>query len=302
MIFSELYSVYYSTVSKILCKALEGNTSEKELQQQVIKNAFSESSLAILPSLKSGKWQLMRSDLSPVIHHKPSLPLTVLEKRWLKSLTDDPRIKLFNVTFPDLKDIQPLFTREDYKVYDKYSDGDMFDDEAYIRHFRILRHAIDKKRAVQITMLNRRGEKTMMRFIPQGFEYSVKDDKIRVLASKCRYRYFNLGRIIECEPYTGERIPNYRPKKDNKKCITMHITDERNALQRIMLHFAHFEKQAERIDSKHYILNLKYYESDETELVIRILSFGPHVKVTAPESFVTLIKKRLIDQKNCEMK
>ena len=58
-----------------------------------------------------------------------------------------------------------------------------------------------------------------------------------------------------------------------------------------------FEKQAERTDDGRYILRLKYYENDETEIVIRVLSFGPYVKVLEPEGFVNLIKERLISQK-----
>ena len=60
-----------------------------------------------------------------------------------------------------------------------------------------------------------------------------------------------------------------------------------------------FEKQAEKIDDEHYKLILKYDKDDETELVIRILSFGPMVKVIEPYSFVELIKKRLEMQKSC---
>ena len=66
-----------------------------------------------------------------------------------------------------------------------------------------------------------------------------------------------------------------------------------------MLHFAHFEKQAERLEDNRYILKLKYYENDETEIVIRVLSFGPCVRVVEPESFVSLIKERLISQQDC---
>lgn len=66
-----------------------------------------------------------------------------------------------------------------------------------------------------------------------------------------------------------------------------------------MLHFAHFEKRVERMDSGRYMLRLKYYENDETELVIRVLSFGPHVMAVEPESFINLIKDRLIAQKSC---
>ena len=91
-------------------------------------------------------------------------------------------------------------------------------------------------------------------------------------------------------------------KAERRKNLTLLITDERNALERAMLHFAHFEKQAERTDDGRYILRLKYYENDETEIVIRVLSFGPYVKVLEPESFVNLIKERLISQKSCELK
>ena len=47
---------------------------------------------------------------------------------------------------------------------------------------------------------------------------------------------------------------------------------------------------------------MKFCESDETEVVIRVLSFGPRVEVLQPQSFVDLIKERLIAQKDCELK
>ena len=56
------------------------------------------------------------------------------------------------------------------------------------------------------------------------------------------------------------------------------------------------------MEDEQYVLHLRYYESDETEIVIRVLSFGPCVKVLEPESFVNLIKERLILQKSCELK
>ena len=82
----------------------------------------------------------------------------------------------------------------------------------------------------------------------------------------------------------------------------MQIVDERNALERVMLHFAHFEKRAERLGDNRYLLRMKYYESDETEIVIRVLSFGPCVKVLEPQSFVNRIRERLIAQKSCGLR
>ena len=80
----------------------------------------------------------------------------------------------------------------------------------------------------------------------------------------------------------------------------MELVDERKALERVLLHFAHFKKQAEKIDEKHYRITVYYDKDDETEMVIRVLSFGPMIKVTAPVHFIELIKKRLMEQKSCE--
>lgn len=302
MIFSELYSVYYNTVAKIIEAAFDPEATEADLQRCVMEEAFSESVLTILPALKFGKWPLLNEDLSPALRHKPTMPLTILEKRWLKAIADDPRVKLFGVEFPDLDDVEPLFTRNDYKVYDQYSDGDPFEDEAYIKHFRLMLSAIQNDRPVRITMINRHGKEVWVRFYPKGFEYSVKDDKIRVIATGCKFRQFNLGRVVDCKFYNGYGPWREKPPTEQRKDLTLLITDERNTLERAMLHFAHFEKQAERTDDGKYILRLKYYENDETEIVIRVLSFGPCVKVLEPQSFVNLIKERLISQKSCELR
>lgn len=67
-----------------------------------------------------------------------------------------------------------------------------------------------------------------------------------------------------------------------------------------MLHFAHFEKTAEKSDDERYTVQVNYDNADETEMVIRVLSFGPMVGVTAPQHFIHLTKQRLIDRKSCE--
>ena len=302
MLFSELYSAYYNTVARIIETAFSPNATESDLRRCVAECAFAESSTTILPAIKSGRWPLLNGDLTPVLRHKPTMPLTGLEKRWLKAISEDPRIKLFGVDFPALDDVEPLFTGDDFKVYDRYADGDPYEDANYIEHFRTVLSAIKNGDPVRITMLNRNGKEMWVRFHPVGFEYSAKDDKIRIVAENCRYTHFNLARIITCERYLGKGPWNEVPKPNQIKELTLQITDDRNALERAMLHFAHFEKRTEREAADRYILRLKYYESDETEIVIRVLSFGPCVKVIEPRSFVDLIKKRLISQKNCELK
>lgn len=302
MIFSELYSVYYNTVAKIIEAAFEPGVTESDLRHCVADSAFTESVLTILPALKSGKWPLLREDLSPALLRKPTMPLTMLEKRWLKAISEDPRIKLFGVEFPALDDVEPLFTADDYKVYDRYADGDPFEDENYIRNFRLLMTAIKNSRPVKVRMTNRAGNIVGLQILPIGLEYSEKDDKIRIIATGCKFRQINLGRIISCDCCDSFNNRYGSSKREKIKNLTLEITDERHSLERALMHFAHFEKRAERLEGDKYILHLNYYENDETELVIRVLSFGPYIKVLEPQSFVNLIKDRLLLQKSCELR
>ncbi len=300
MIFSELYSVYYNTVAKILAAALSADITERDVQRLIAENAFSESVLTIMPALREGKWQLLDKSLKTSLKHVPTMPLTTLEKRWLKSIMCDPRIKLFGVSI-ELDGVEPLFTPEDYKVFDKYNDGDPFEDEEYIAKFRLIFDAVKSGRPVTASMINRRGKEVQLRFFPKRIEYSLKDDKFRVIAEGCRFPQFNIGRFTAVSYYTGSG-PWYKyPRKEKEAEVVLLIENERNALERVMIHFSHFEKKAERIDSRHYLVHIKYYRSDETEIVIRVLSFGPYVKVIEPQPFVNLIKERLISQKSCEL-
>lgn len=302
MIFNEIYSAYYNAVAKIIAQIISGNTDEKDLNQIVCDNAFGESMLTVLPSLKNGKWQLVRADMTTPINHDPTMPLTLTEKQWLKAISLDPRIKLFGVDFGVLDDAEPLFTSDDYVVYDKYGDGDPYEDEGYIERFRTVLSALKDKQPLKIKTVNRKGNAVSMTVMPQRLEYSEKDDKFRLINTGCRYgRTVNLAGMVYCEKCDRVGFSPKPPAADVKKSVTLRIYDERNALERVMLHFAHFEKQAERIDDKNYLVRIQYDKDDEIEIVIRILSFGPMVEVIEPDEFRKLIIDRLKRQKNCEL-
>ena len=300
MIFSELYSAYYNTVASIISKIIDGENSEKELQKVVSKYAFSESVLTIMPSLKNGKWQVVTPNMTTMLEHKPTMPMTKLQKQWLKAISLDPRIKLFNVKFDGLDDVEPLFTPDDYYIYDKYSDGDPFDDEGYIKRFRVILEAIKQGTQIKFEMVNRLGKTLFARCRPARLEYSEKDDKFRMVTSGWRsVSTVNLAKISSCVHYNGEKTLDNVEREVRQDTIILKVLDERNALERVMLHFAHFEKQVEKLDKKHYLLKINYLIDDEPEMVIRVLSFGPLVEVLGSDSFRELVVKKLKKQKNC---
>ena len=185
-----------------------------------------------------------------------------------------------------------MFTNEDYYIFDKYNDGDFFEDKQYIANFRTALDGIRNKYPLIIKMKNRYNEDICFKFFPKYMEYSEKDDKFRLISNDKHYGgTINMGRVISCEKYDGRlKYKKYTKKASKNKTVIFELIDERNALERVLMHFAHFEKHR---------VTINYDKDDETEIVIRILSFGQMVKVVEPNSFIDLIKDRLLKQKSC---
>jgi hypothetical protein len=301
MIFSELYSAYYSAVAAILREAVKHPLRKDALRNIIEKKAFGESMLNIEPAIGDERWQIIHSDGTTPLKHVPTLPLTTLEKRWMKAIASDPRIRLFSDELPDFPDVEPLFKPEDISVFDKYSDGDPYEDEKYIKNFRLILQAVKDRRPLYIESANSKDKIIKMTLMPEYIEYSEKDDKFRLIASGRKHgATLNIARIIKCTPYNRpfEAFTEKAERREPEK-VEFELYDRRNALERVLMHFAHFEKQAEKTGEDKYKVTIFYDKNDETEIVIRILSFGPMIKVTAPENFIELIKDRLLRQKNC---
>lgn len=299
MLFSEVYGTYYNVIADVLSEAVSGTLTQERLYEIVQEKAFGESTLTIPANLRNGTWLLLTEDLKTPLRHKPTMPLTTLQKRWMKTLLQDPRIRLFGMDDTGLEDIEPLFPMDAIVYYDRYTDGDPYDNPRYIENFRAVLAAIREKRLLRVRFTSRLGERRSWVCRPMRLEYSAKDDKFRLIAAGGRRpTSLNIARIRSVtllEPYDPEKQTDSRPRTD---VLILEVADERNALERVMLHFSHFEKQAEQIDERHYRLTLHYDRDDETELLIRVLSFGPMVKAVAPERFISLIRERLQKQKN----
>lgn len=300
MVFSELYSAYYNAVAKMIEYAQKGMLTKAEMYNIVSSTAFSESMLTIVPAIEDEKWQVIKCDFTTPLQHKPKMPLTLLQKRWLKAISLDPKMKLFDVDFSFLEDVEPLFKSEDIVLFDRYLDGDNFEDEGYVARFKTISYAIEHSLTLEICMFNKRGEELKRVLVPKRLEYSKKDDKFRLIGrGKRSEETINLQKITSC------RIKSERLRvvgaihKREQNSVVFELVDERKALERVLLHFAHFRKEAVQTGEDTYRITVWYDPLDETELVIRILSFGPFIKVTEPESMVALIKERLLRQKSC---
>ena len=316
-LFSEIYGCYFSVVSQILDQAKNGLT-KSEIESLVSDGGFYDSAFHLLPSLFSDEWNLL-SEKDKVYYSKltgnTKRPLTILEKLWLKALTNDPRINLFleeeqlNQLRESLVDIEPLFSNDDFNVYDRHLDGDDCSDAEYISRFKIILKAMREQRPLIIEYDSPKGGRTKRQYHPYKICYSTRDDKFRLQCAAFNSRQNRLQRIVlNIARITAVQIAENKFDIKDKlhvlfqeaacaEPIVMEISRERNALERCMLQFASFERQTEYDrDRGIYTCRIWFDPTDETELLIRILSFGPVVKVLGPDGFLKQVKERIKNQ------
>ena len=211
----------------------------------------------------------------------------------------DPRIALLQPSAEGLENVEPLFTPDMFVYFDQYADGDPYERPEYQEHFHVILTAIRERRKLVIRKTARKGREVVVKCAHYQLEYSLKDDKFRLVGAAGRYRLtVNVARIISCR-----YAEKYDPKENVlappvKKELEMILTDERNAMERCMLHFSDFEKMTEKMDDVHYHFLIRYDSEDETEILIRVLSFGPRLQVVSPDSFKEKIKERLLRQRS----
>ena len=302
MLFHEIYGCYYESVARIIDQAIKGTLNEKIMHSIFQETVFSESFLTIEPALKNHQWPLLCDDMHTPVKHPSTMPLTLIEKRWLKASLLDPRIQLFDVSIKGLDDIMPLYQMDDIVYFDQYHDHDDYFDPAYIKNFKTIRKALHDQSSVSVYFVTGKGKRANIHGMPLQLEYSQKDDKFRLIIAYHHKKYtINISRILEVEIKEAFHYPK-DVRTEEKKYFVMELVDERNALERVMLHFAHFEKEAKRLDENHYQVKVFYDGEDESELLIRVLSFGPFVKVIEPNHFINQIKRRLLSQKALSIK
>ena len=303
-VFSEVYGTYYNVVAKVL----EGKLSAAGMQQLVREGAYGDSVLQLLPALADGTWKLLTPELGTPLKHKPTMPLTVLQKRWLKTLLLDEKISLF---FSDeeiarqqaaLQAVEPLYRPEQFVFFDRFVDGDAYTNSKYRANFREILHAVREKRYMNASYRSNKGTIIVWTdLVPVSLEYSAKDDKFRLQAIAERKQVtLNLGRIISVE--AGDIVEHVKILKKGelaKQTLVLEIEDERSTMVRALMHFSDLAKETEKLDESHYLLTVQYDKGDETEMLFRVLSFGPTVKVREPEAFKELIRKKLREQIQC---
>ena len=312
LVFHEVYGAYYNAIARILSLAVRGELTPRKLKGAVRNEAFGESLLYLPERLLSEEWMLLDSELGTCLKKKPTMPLTLIQKRWLRSLLNDPKIHLFldeeayEALLGQLEGVRPLFEPDTICYFDGFSDGDPVQDQNYIRSFRKALKAIREKDALSVTYKNQYGAVVEMQVNPDTIEYSAREDKYRVYAGHLEKNEWdeplrlNMGRMISCDilPDQNNRHPDEegQGERAQREKVVIELVDDENTLEWAMFHFSFLEKITERLDERKFRMTLYYPRSDEKEILIRILSFGHQLSVASEGYIRQEIERRLITQ------
>lgn len=321
-LFSEIYSCYYQVLRHILQN--RSAMTLQDIRTQICGEGFGESLLSIIPKLEDGAWNLFEKDKNlyrSKISSSFAAPISDLERSYLKALLSDPRIGLFldsaqmDYLNEALASVQPLWKPEQFYYFDRFSDGDPYEDENYRSCFRTLLQAQKQMRYVDIDYTSPKGTRLHHHYIPARLEYSEKNDKFRVLALRpassssaprsrggFKLEILNVSRIRSVRlldrPLSSPVDLNAMIRRSYyREPLKLRIVNHRNALERAMLHFANYEKNTTKIDEDTYECLIYYNQGMETELLIEVMSFGPMLTVVGNDRFLTLLRDRLRRQR-----
>lgn len=331
--FSEIYGCYYRIVTEILARAHRNTISRQKITDITERLGFAESFLAIPYKLFSGQWPFLErlegNEYTSRLQHCPQVPLTMLQKRWIKSLLCDRRVSLFlddtelSELSEVLSDVEPLWTEEQFYYYDRFDKGDDYSSPEYRQSFRKIMDSIRSGKMIRFDYTSAKGKYTRKSCFPMRLEYSSKNDRFRLIALRCpfgrhavidRYRLEGIKNVVYSDSNQEVAVNPQNIVTNSEKNIPLSldtlmrqsydtepvrllIRNKRNALERAMLHFANYDKDTKQLDENTWECCIYYDSSMETELLIEILSFGPVVKVVGPESFVELVRDRLRKQR-----
>jgi hypothetical protein len=323
-LFEEIYGSYFQAVRRVLMDAKRTPLTQKELEEEIRNASSLESSLVILPKLLAGAWSplLLREEtgcFSCALDREGTadmegflkLPLTKLQKSWIKALLPDPRFRIFfseealATLTKALEDIPALYDLADFHYFDRYTDGDPYEDPLYRECFQTALKAMAGHKPLLVAYESRKGTPLTREVLPCRFQYSPKDDKFRILSVSLshgrpkQFHVLNMARIRGCHISKTPVPKNFdwdvsRFQSQAREPVQIRIYHERNALERCMLRFAHYEKQTTyEPKSDTWLCSIYYDPADETELLIELLSFGPVIRILGPEAFLLEVRRRV---------
>ena len=171
---------------------------------------------------------------------------------------------------------------------------------------------VKNEEKLKVVFSNWKGEKRVVSCAPVWLEYSRRDDIFRLwyIDNKLNaIRKINVSRILNVSIITGgkynksaERAKMRELLDNTMKSIKVEFYQgEKNLPDRLLTEFSLWKKKCIfNIKKQKYTMTLHYSSLDEKEILIRLLGYGPYIRIVADEDNYVLaeLKERIVLQRD----
>jgi hypothetical protein len=130
--------------------------------------------------------------------------------------------------------------------------------------------------------------------LPIRIEYSLKDEKFRaslysleeeraIMVSLHTLKDVKIAENIASNINREDVLKKLKEKRYCEIPITIELEDIRGAMERCFMSFSSFERSSRAISENRYEIDIYYYTFEEAEVIRKIMSLGPYVKVKSPD-------------------
>lgn len=363
LIFNEIFSIYYYIFADMLVNLMKDadKRTEAELKQlvsftkdkviQKYSNRVGDATDAklsreIIKMFLKNKFFIKMQENNEIMYspiykmdgrldlYKQVIPLSIMEKRWLKTIITDPKIYLFlsenevdhlrDFLAKDSSNPKPL-SMNDIVCYDRYhilrkktTENTTPDEKEVNENYRhiisTMLEGISCQVSLNITYRDNYSEIIEGEFDPVVIEYSKRNNSFQGYfmahgQSGESFMIFNIPQIIEVT-VAGNKFSHSEAEKKydefiekNTAMVEFEFFDERNLADRILTEFSPWKRECVK-DGNHYRVKLYYRRGigedrgEELDIVIRLMSFGGYLKFKdmTKGSIGQLIKERVDKQ------
>ncbi len=233
--------------------------------------------------------------------YRDIVPLSVMELRWLKTIIQDNRIRLF-MSDSEITVINDLLNQYALAFSPLPMEKVIFFDRFHLPEIKtktmtsilstILEGIYDQK-TVNIKYHTMKNRVMIGEFRPIVLEFSKRNNRFQGFFQECgsdRIYTMNVSRIetaYETDTsfdYTFTEQAFLAFREENTTSVTVEFYDVRNIADRILTEFSPWKKLCSYDRTTElYTLTIFYQKQDEVDLVIRLLGYGGNIRFTDRE-------------------
>ena len=161
--------------------------------------------------------------------------------------------------------------------------------------FYVILEGIIKGKPIIYTNVDKNGnEYNNQLALPIRIECSLKDEKFRaslysleeeraIMVSLHTLKDVKIAENIASNINREDVLKKLKEKRYCENPITIELEDIRGAMERCFMSFSSFERNSRAISENKYEIDIYYYTFEEADVIRKIMSLGPYVKVKSPD-------------------